>query len=224
MATAFTDDVSIFAVDDSQVREVLYRLDVATMVIGMRWWANATVDPWLQERAGQRFAEEGDGASGKWKPLTQFTQEWRDMQGYPPDHPINYRSGAFATWLANEADGTFMEVGNHEGVYYWPGVHLPYDDFLAAKLHTANIGRVTGENKLFPNTSTPARPAVKIDSTDVLALLTSYHDFIEDFVSEKAGVVTASGTFGGGVSSSSSLPGTVTGSAHSAGGSSGSFT
>jgi hypothetical protein len=215
MARAFTDDVTI-VVEDEQVRNVIYRLDIATMVIGMSMWANSVVDPWLQQRARNRFVAQGDGASGKWKPLTEFTQEWREMQGYSPD-PINIRSGALAEWLIFEADGTFMEVGNHAGVYYWPGVHLPYDDFIAAKLHTANIGRKRGENKMLPNATTPKRPVVAIDSTDVLALLTSYHDFIVEFVGERAGTITASGTFGGKVSAPP-LPGSVRGTAYPGGG------
>src|SRR5213079_679979 len=111
-----------------------------TMVTGMQMWADSYVDPWLQMRAASRFAQEGDSASGKWKPLSGFTQEWRDLQGYPPEHPINLRSGAFEHFLTETADGTFQARGTGAGVYYWPGVHLPYDNHLTAKLKVSQQG------------------------------------------------------------------------------------
>lgn len=194
------------------------RLDLATGMVGQRSWSETMVDPWLQKRAEYRFGNEGDAASGKWKPLTAFTNEWRDLQGYPVEHPINVRSGALENWLTGVADGTFLGSSSMSGTYYWPGVHLPYDDFITAKLEVAQVGSPPGRNKLFPNTTTPPRPVVAIDSTDVLALLTSFHDFIEAFVGENAGSVMAAGTFGGAVSPRPSAPGSVRGVSVSSGG------
>jgi hypothetical protein len=214
MARVLTDDVLI-TVHDDQVRTVIYRLEMATMVSGMSLWANSTVDQWLQARAATRFGGEGDSASGRWKPLSELTNEWRALQGYPEEHPINERSGAFRQWLTHEADGTFMPMGMSAGTYYWPGVHLPYDDYITAKLKVSQVGSKPGENKLFPGSSTPARPVVKVNAVDVLALLTSYHDFIQAYVGDDAGSITASGTFGG---RTMAAPSSVRGSLRSGGG------
>jgi hypothetical protein len=212
LMAGFTDDVMI-EVDEEQVLNMLFRLDVATSQIGFASWATTEIDPWLQMRARDRFKGEGDGASGKWRSLSTLTQEWRFMQGYPASHPINVRSGALRDYVES-ADGQWLSEGHEGGRYVWPEVALPYTNYIAAKLHTANVGRRRGENRLFPNASTPKRPAVVADQTDLRALLESYANYVETFVGESAGVVTVSGMFGGTINT----PATVRGSAYSAGG------
>jgi hypothetical protein len=208
----FTDEV-VIEVDEEQVLDMLFRLDVATSQIGFAAWATTEIDPWLQMRARDRFRGEGDGASGRWRPLTTLTQEWRAMQGYSPAHPINVRSGALRDYVEG-ADGQWLSEGHEGGRYVWPEVALPYTNYIAAKLHTANVGRARGENRLFPNASTPKRPAVVADQTDLRALLESYATYVETFVGEHAGTFTVSGIFGGEIST----PGTVRGSTYSVGG------
>lgn len=210
---AFTDTV-VIEVDDTQVQQVLYRLELATSVVGQREWATTQIDPWMQARAASRFSAEGDDASGKWLPLTAFTREWRQMQGYPPAHPINERSGAFRDMMTG-VTGDFMPANSVSGDYYWPGVALAYDSHFTAKLKVAQQGARQGENKMLPNSVTPARPVVAINSVDVLGLLLSFHDYIEAFVGDTAASIFASGTFGGTVTGA---PSGVTGSTSSGGG------
>lgn len=217
MARGFTDYVTVNVEEEQQVLDMLFRLEVATSQVGFAAWATTEIDPWFQMRAAQRFDSEGDAASGKWRPLTAVTQEWRDTMGYSPEHPINVRTGALKDYITSEAEGDWMTQGPEGGNYVWPGVALPYTDFIAAKLHTANIGRGPGENRLF-RSSTPKRPVVVADQVDLRALLESYSNYVETYVGEKAGVVSVSGVFGGQITT----PARARGSAFSAGG--GNFT
>lgn len=198
----FRDDV-VIVVEEEQVEEMLLRLVMATSTAGIAAWAKADIDPWLSRRAANRFDSEGDKASGGWKPLSALSQEWREMQGFPPDHPINVRTGALKDYVTRKADGFFYPNGAGGGRYLYPGDAVPFTNYIAAKLKTAQQGRKRGENKLFANATTPARPVLALDETDVLALTQSYANYLHAFVGAGAGTTTVSGTFGGAITTPS---------------------
>lgn len=213
MAGGFTDDVAI-QVEEDQVLEMLFRLEVATSQVGIASWATTEIDPWLQMRAADRFDREGDAASGAWVPLSSFTSEWRDEGGFPAEHPINVRTGALRDYITHEAEGDWFTRGLNAGQYVWPGAALPYTNHITAKLKTAQLGVPRGENPKFPNSSTPRRPVVAVDATDMRALLESYANYVETFVGDGAGSMTVSGVFGGSIST----PAVARGAAFSEGG------
>lgn len=96
MSTSIT-----FYVDDRHVQRLLENVSDALDTVGMYTFLNASVGPWLRERAQERFANEGDDAVGQWAPLEAYTVQMRQSQGYPGEHPINRRSGELENYIVN---------------------------------------------------------------------------------------------------------------------------
>lgn len=117
------------------------------------------VYPILEERAERRFASEGDEMTGKWSPLTPFTQEMRAQGGFGPAGPINVRTGAMKRHiLQREPEAIPMPTG---GTLYFPkrggaGKTLQ-------KMRTAQ----QGEKK----SGTPPRPVVGVSVRDMELIL-----------------------------------------------------
>lgn len=119
---------------------------------------------WLQERAEARFAAEGDDASGKWAALTDTTNKIRQSLGFPPEHPINVRTGE----LKRHVVGGKGDVGiDGFGVTYaWPGG--PVTPGIERKMIGAQLG----------GTRQPSRPVAAVNITDAAAVLILLSDFI----------------------------------------------
>lgn len=90
-----------FYVDDRHVQRLLENVGDALDTVGMYTFLNASVGPWLRERAQERFANEGDDVVGQWAPLEAYTVQMRESQGYPGEHPINRRSGELENYIVN---------------------------------------------------------------------------------------------------------------------------
>lgn len=122
----------------------------------------------ILERLKNRFASEGDDASGPWAPLTDATASFRKSQGFPEYHPINVRTGGFRDWiLGDRPDVRLLGLGGAS--YTFPGGTLGHGQDIDEKFTTAQKGRTSP--------STPARPVVAInarDTVEVTALLTGF--------------------------------------------------
>lgn len=91
----------VFVADSRNVQLMLERLGDALDTVGLYTFLNASVGPWLQQRAQERFADEGDDVVGKWAPLQAYTVQMRQSQGFPGDHPINRRTGELENYIVN---------------------------------------------------------------------------------------------------------------------------
>lgn len=111
--------------------------------------------------AEERFAQGGDGASGKWAPLAPATVEIRENLGFTPGTgmgEINVRTGSLRDWLTKPDVMTFPDA---LGVSMaWPG---PEPDAQTAKKLAQAAGKKKG----------PARPVVAYDEADVAYLLSA---------------------------------------------------
>lgn len=111
---------------------------------------------YLQERAAERFEQEGDAASGKWRPLHPATISRRTSEGYTPIR-INARTGAMKAWVLG-ARGTVVP-SEQATTLRWPG--KPPGE-LNTKLRTAQFGK--------KKPSTVARPVIALDEVDVFTV------------------------------------------------------
>lgn len=147
--------------DSEGVEMMLQRLDYLFGPVGMTYFLAGQVTPYLKGRARARFANEGDEMSGPWAALSPVTAQIRSALGYPPDHPINHRSGQLERWV----------TGSMPAVLYTPVVAQltypgnPPTGKLKSKVTTAQTGiSSTGR------TTTP-RPVLGLDMTDYVAIL-----------------------------------------------------
>lgn len=121
----------------------------------------------LAQRAAERFASEGDDASGDWAALRRKTAEIRAQLGFGAYHPINERTGElYAFVVGSEGD---LTVGESEAALQWPDV--PTGD-VAIKYNTAQTGSRTGQ---------VARPVVAVNETDTTLMTEALSSWISDF-------------------------------------------
>jgi hypothetical protein len=78
-------------VDASEVTRTLDILD-RRLQVEVGDWMRGDLHDYLVQRASDRFANEGDDASGPWAPLSNATEAIRASRGFPPAHPINVRT------------------------------------------------------------------------------------------------------------------------------------
>lgn len=121
--------------------------------------------PLLQDRARARFAEEGDDASGKWKPLVDATIARREKKGQVPIK-INDRTGLMRKWVEN-APGKIVAV-KASAALEWPGT--PDNRTTGKKLKVAQTG--------LSDPYTPPRPVVAIDGGDMLTILVALESWV----------------------------------------------
>ncbi|ANA85791.1 hypothetical protein PBI_WOES_17 [Gordonia phage Woes] len=121
--------------------------------------------PLLQDRASDRFDQDGDSASGKWKPLQESTIQRREKAGYVPIK-INERTGAMRAWVES-AQGRITAV-KYAAVLEWPGT--PSNRTIGRKLKVAQMG--------LPEPYTPKRPVVAVEGEDLLTILVAMENWI----------------------------------------------
>lgn len=131
-----------------------------------------TVADYLEERAVNRFAFEGDDASGNWPQLTGATERIRASMGYGPDGPINVRTSEM-----------FEAVVYSAGVYpHSQGVTVvkPEPSLLRGplreKLITAQQGRM--DNPMIPGATTPPRPVLALAERDMVEIMAKLQLYI----------------------------------------------
>lgn len=149
--------------DSSGVQAMLLKMDMALSPPEIGIFLSSEVDPWLRLRAADRFRSEGDDVSGKWAPLTPYTERVRVSQGYPAAHPINRRSGQLENYIlhtqsvvAARAGGAFMR---------YPGTSAAGD--------TKDKVRVAQQGFQGAGFSTPPRPVLGMNERDLAFVLTA---------------------------------------------------
>ncbi len=159
-----TDSESFDAVRDN--------LDRKMDSLGIAAFLSSVVDPFLRNRIDSRFQSEGDEVSGRWHPLAQATQQIRASYGYPPNHPINVRTGKLRSHLV----GTRSDVqANGMGATL---IHPPPgsgDPVTNKKIKTAQSGS--------SHPPTPARPVIGINENDLIFITSSLTAYLsQDFI------------------------------------------
>lgn len=120
----------------------------------------------LQHRAEVRFADEGDSASGDWQQLAFPTRRIRAAKGFPPEHPINVRTGELRAFVTGN-DGSVSTTGTAARLL-WPG---EVSGELSLKYATAQRGR--------NRPPTPARPVAAIDALDLELFMVAAGSFLD---------------------------------------------
>lgn len=161
--TRYSIDVDVFSAD---VDNMLDRTAMGLSPQGLDQFLSGDAHDFFAEEIMMRFAFEGDSASGDWERLTEATQNIRMHAGYPGDGPINERSGDLLRFLTENLDVTQLPDG---AVMQIPG---DASGEMERKIRHAQAGAKIGENPLFPNSSTPARPVLAVDEEDLLVVLT----------------------------------------------------
>lgn len=158
----------VMEVRPQQVMDMLSKLNTSLDPVNIAVWMAATVQPWMEGRAKNRFASEGDDVSGKWLPLKPATQNFRrNMQPpVPPEHPINVRTHE----LINFITGSPEQIVPHAAgaTLTFPG-RRPFGE-LKKKVETAQVGRD------YP--ATDPRPVIGVNEKDLLAVLTDLSIYI----------------------------------------------
>lgn len=171
VATGFIDVV--ITGDDTAVQAALLRLEIALAPPGMAHFLGTMVEPYLQTRARNRFASEGDDVSGGWAPLAPFTENIRRRQGYGAAHPINRRTGQLENYITN-TPATII-TGGDTSVLKYPG-KSPTGK-LRDKVRTAQVGDPGTKG----SPMTPPRPVLGMNATDLEAVLVGLANHLGDY-------------------------------------------
>lgn len=155
--------------DERGVQEMLNKIDSALSPVGLATFLHGAVAPWVQERAADRFASEGDDVTGKWAPLEQATIEIRENEGFGGAHPINRRTGELEEYITQGQVG--VTAAPSVAVMTYPK-NPPSGKSLRQKMETAQKGRRT------PNTV--ARPVLGLNERDLGAVMTMLAFFVKD--------------------------------------------
>lgn len=147
--------------DRKGVQHMLEVLDTALSPIGLAAFLYGVVGPWVQERAQERFASEGDDVSGKWAPLQETTVRIREDYGFEGSHPINKRTGELEEYITQGGVDVVSAPG--AAVLKFPGKE-PATKGLREKLSTAQRGRA--------NPQTVARPVLGLNERDLAYTVT----------------------------------------------------
>jgi len=142
--------------DASEVTKVIQHLQDKLSPTGLSVFLNTMVDPYIRNRIDQRFGSEGDDVSGAWHPLEQATQQIRAAYGYPPDHPINVRTGKMRSFLVH-TQSDVQPNGMGATLTHPP---LTGDPITLKKIKTAQTGS--------SSPATPARPVIGLNQNDDL--------------------------------------------------------
>lgn len=159
-------DIQIIG-DARGVEAMLQRLELKLAPPNIAAFLHVEVDPYLAQRAANRFANEGDDVVGAWPQLQPGTQAIRASQGFGDSHPINVRTGELERYIASSGGATAINPAGAELTF--PGA--PASGELADKVQTAQAGR--GVPPTVP------RPVLGLNQNDLLAVLTSTALYIQ---------------------------------------------
>ncbi len=166
MSVNFDVDLSVDL--DDVLRAQLAELEFSFSTEFLTWFLGVEITQFLQARAERRFAREGDDASGKWKPLSEFTREERRALGFGGAHPINVRTGEMEDWVMQ--NNSSVVGSDAAGVFdlEWPARMPSPGSELETKVKTAQQGKRRGEK------SVPKRPILAVGEIDLVHLLAQY--------------------------------------------------
>lgn len=154
-----------FDVSQAQFAGTVALLNQRLSSVGLSLFLKTVVDPFVRNRIEQRFISEGDDVSGKWHPLTAATALIRTQKGFPPDHPINVRTGLMRQFLVG-TPGDVRASGPLVTLTHPPPTA---DGLMTQKISTAQAGKSRPQ--------TPARPVMGLNTNDALFItseLTAY--------------------------------------------------
>lgn len=168
-----------FDVTTDTVTPLMLALDTALNPAAIAGFLSGVIEPYIQGRAKDRFAQEGDDAVGAWEPLKPATHAIRAQQGYPPDHPINRRTGQLEDYITNSPGR--LTVHALGATLTMPG--SPPTGELRDKVVTAQQGR--------DNPRTVARPVMGLNETDLMFVLTELTFYVGGAAGYARGQVTS---------------------------------
>jgi len=158
-----------FVVEKSSVDAAIAMASAAVSPTSLAVFLATDAHETVIDRIDSRFKQEGDDASGPWAPLAYPTQVIRRSLGYGDMHPINVRTGAFLRWL--QEGHPAIGIGRAGADYTYPGT-APHDRLTADKFTTSQQGG--------PKASTPARPALAVNETDLGLITTRLENWVKD--------------------------------------------
>ena len=151
-------DVQIIG-QDRGVSALLQRMETGFSTLGMAAFLGTTVGPWLQQRAKQRFKNEGDDVSGKWAPLKGATEQIRRQGPWAVGaaHPINVRTHEMENYVTG-SKGDAIPVGSIAQLTF-PDPNRGSGKELREKMKTAQQGK--------KKPSTVSRPVIGLGTQDL---------------------------------------------------------
>lgn len=156
--------------DDRGVARMLMKLDTALSPPAVAAFLGSRVEPYLQSRAKDRFANEGDDVVGAWTPLSDATQEIRAQMGIGPAGPINKRTGELEDFITNGPVGISIHP---MGATLTMPSSIPngMTGELKDKFTTAQSGR--------EDPRTVARPVLGMNERDLANILTQMAFYVQ---------------------------------------------
>ena len=149
---------------------MLTRLDTALSPVGMAAFLTGAVEPWVRERAQDRFASEGDDVVGSWAPLQPATVDVRSRGEWAigGEHPINKRTGELENYITKSNGKAWPHALGATLTY--PGKPSGKKS-IVEKMKTAQTGR--------SHPRTVARPVLGLNERDLLHVLTSLAFYVK---------------------------------------------
>lgn len=152
--------------DAESVEHILRKLELEILSeTGLALFLSTVVGEYLQQRAMQRFQNQGDDVSGAWAPLKPTTISIREEMGFGAG-PINSRTGELEAFITG-SNGSVSVSGGGGSVLTFPG-NPPgpgQSGYLETKVMTAQKGRGYPE--------TVARPVLGMNEVDLSFVITS---------------------------------------------------
>jgi hypothetical protein len=153
-------EVSVDQGDKAKLDALIQHIRVQLSPRGLADLMRADIFREMRERVQDRFAAEGDTTVGAWSPLSTATENIRSSMGFPPDHPINERTGLLRGWVERSHVVTPMATGAE---LQMPG---PFPSALMeTKFRRAQQGKAKGGSKEAKRTM-PARPVLAIGNVE----------------------------------------------------------
>lgn len=151
----------VFKFDDTSVDALLKKISAAFSATRSAEFLAGPADEWFRKRVSDRFAAEGDDATGGWAPLAQpATGDYRERGGYGREHPINVRTGELRRWM--ETEGIVTTASETAAVLSLPGPQ------------PSQVGALKFQHAQLGGDSYPARPVLAFNATDFEGVVMAY--------------------------------------------------
>jgi hypothetical protein len=169
-------------VDDTTVLRMLGRVDDSVSPYALLLFLTGPANDYMTMQIVNRFAYQGDKASGHWPNLKMSTIRIRHALGYMDDDEINIRTQGLITHVLYDRASRMTATGAELSI---PG---SAGDFVTQqKLITAQRGR-THSWGIAPGAYTPPRPVLATHSNDLAALMGLLQTHIVRWVAGYAGM------------------------------------
>ncbi|AMS03413.1 hypothetical protein SEA_BENCZKOWSKI14_20 [Gordonia phage Benczkowski14] len=154
-----------YTVETKRVQLRIRAIEQRINASGMAAFFMSVGTNYLQGRASERFAAQGDDASGKWQPLSPHTVRDKVQAGLDPR--INIRTGAMKSYI-EDAPGYIIGGGARGTSFGWPRASPSkdiQDRIRLAQFGSASLGLDRGDAR-----DVPARPVIAADASDMMTL------------------------------------------------------